>query len=126
MDKPKSPLIATSFPMALFMATAIIFFTVGFIPALMLFIGGLISWLGSYQFLSAIFYARGPKKLYIPIVQAAITYGGFLILSKANFKLILFDIEVENYEFAYFSIVMGLLMAIVTRPDDDEIKRAMQ
>ena len=113
--------IASAFPFLLLVATAIIFFTAGFVPAIMLFFGGMICWYASYAFLSSVIHARGSKRLFLPALQTPIAYAGYYLLMKANFKLILFGFVIENYQFAYFSLVMGLLMALVTKPTLEEI-----
>jgi len=115
-------LIASAFPFLLYLSTAIIFFTVGFVPSTMLFFGGLICWWCSYSFLSCIVYSRGYKRILLPLIQALFSYAGYYLLIKANFKLILFGFVIENYQFAYFSLVMGLLMALTTKPTLDEIE----
>ena len=109
------------YPFALLISTGIIWFHVGFIAAGMLFLGGILSWIGSYSALSALIYSRGKKRLLVPIIQTCIAVGGYFILINANFKLGLFGYQIENYEFAYFSLVMGILMAVTTSPDQLEI-----
>jgi hypothetical protein len=120
----QSSSIATAFPFLLMVATAIIFFTTGFVYAIMLLFGGLICWYASYAFLSSIIYARGSKRIFLPAVQVPLACAGYFLLTKANFKLILVGFVVENYQFAYFSLVMGLLMALTTKPDTHEIEYA--
>ena len=114
-------LVAGAFPFLLFISTAIIFFTVGFIPSIMLFFGGLICWWCSSSFLTCIIYSRGYKRILLLLIQVLFCYAGYFLLTKANFKLILFGFVTENYEFAYFSLAMGLLMALTTKPTQDEI-----
>lgn len=109
------------YPLALFFSTAVIWYHVDFITSVMLFIGGILCWVGSYATLSALIYSKGKKRLIVPLIQTAIATGGYFILINANFKLGIFGYEVENYEFSYFSLGMGLLMAITTRPDQAEI-----
>lgn len=116
----RSP-IASAYPLVLYAATAIIFFTVGFAPSIMLFFGGLICWWCSYSLLTCIIYSRGYKRILLPLIQSLITYAGYFLLTKANFKLILFGFIIENYEFAYFTFTMGILMALATKPTLDEI-----
>jgi len=120
----QSSSIASAFPFLLLVATAIIFFTAGFVSAIMLFFGGLICWYASYAFLSSIIYARGSKRIFLPTVQIPLASAGYFLLIKANFKLILFGFVVEDYKFAYFSLVMGLLMALTTKPYAHEIEYA--
>ena len=120
----QSSSIATAFPFLLLITTAIIFFTTGFVSSIMLFYGGLICWYASYAFLTSIIYARGSKRIFLPIVQLPLAGAGYFLLTKANFKLILFGFVLEDYQFAYLSLVMGLLMALTTRPDTHEIEYA--
>ena len=54
-------------------------------------------------------------------VQFWVTVGGYFILKNCNFKLGVFGNQIENYQFAYFSIFMGIVMAILTKPDQSEI-----
>jgi len=109
------------YPLALFISTGIIWYQVGFITAGMLFLGGILSWIGSYAALSAILYSKGKKRFIVPLIQICIAVGGYFVLLNANFKLGLFGYEIKNYEFAYFSLVMGILMAVTTKPDQAEI-----
>ena len=78
----------------------------------------------SKSFLSSIIYARGSKRIFLPIVQVPLASAGYFLLTKANFKLILFGFVVEDYKFTYFSLVMGLLMALTTKPYAHEIEYA--
>jgi len=120
----QSSSIATAFPFLLLITTAIIFFTTGFVSALLVLFGGGLSWFGSYSVLTALIYSRGMQRVIISLLQAAIAYGGYLMITKASFNLTLFGFVVENYHFAFFSLVMGLLMGLTTKPDPDEIERS--
>ena len=124
MKKRRQDNIAAIYPLALMYATGIIWYHVTFITAAQLFLGGLLSWIGSYSALSCIIYSRGWKRLILPLVQIFIAIGGYFLLENANFKLHLFGNEILNYEFAYFSIIMGVVMAVLTRPDQSEIDAA--
>jgi hypothetical protein len=41
------------------------------------------------------------------------------MITKASFKLTLFGFVDEVYHFAFFSLVMGLLMGLTTKPDPE-------
>lgn len=52
------------------------------------------------------------------------SFGGYVMITKASFKLTLFGFVVEVYHFAFFSLVMGLLMGLTTKPDLEQIERS--
>ena len=124
MKKRQQDNIAAIYPLALMYATGIIWYHVNFTSAVQLFFGGLLCWVGSYSALSCIIYSRGWKRLILPIVQIFIAVVGYFLLKNANFKLHLFGYEILNYEFAFFSIIMGLVLGVLTRPDQSEINAA--
>ena len=109
------------YPFALVISTGIIWYHVNFSTAGMLFLGGVLSWIGSYAALSALIYSKGKKRILVPLIQCGIGFLGFFILSQTDFRLGVFGYEIENYEFAYFSLAMGIVMALTTRPDQAEI-----
>lgn len=58
-------------------------------------------------------------------LHLALAYGGYLICSYFGYQFpFLFGLVIDNYNYAYFSLIMGLLMAIATKPDAHEIKWA--
>ena len=123
-EKNQSSLIASAFPSLLLVATVISLFKVGVVSAIMLFFGGLLCWYGSYAFLSSIIYSQRLKRILLPLVQIPVAYAGYFLLSKASIEFILFGFVVEDFQFAYFSLVMGVLMALTTKPYAHEIEYA--
>jgi hypothetical protein len=121
MRKKNQDNIAAIYPLALFISTGIIWYHVSFITALIMLVGGVLSWFGSYAFLSALIYSRGKKRIILMAVQFWVTVGGYFILKNCNFRLGVFGNQIENYQFAYFSIFMGIVMAVLTKPDQSEI-----
>lgn len=69
--------------------------------------------------MTALIYSRGLQRVVISVLQAAIAYGGYVMITKASFKLTLFGFVDEVYHFAFFSLVMGLLMGLTTKPDPE-------
>ena len=121
MNRRNQDNIAAIYPIVLFISTGLIWFHVSFATAAQLFFGGLLCWYGSYSSLSCLIYARGSKQLILTVLQIIIAISGYFLLKNANFKLHLFGHEILNYQFAYFSIAMGLVMGILTKPDQWEI-----
>lgn len=120
-----TPFVGSMFVFTAFIVTGAVFFLAGFVSAFTVGFGGMLCWFASYSALTGLIYARGSKRIMIVPFHMALAYGGYLICSHVGFEFnFFFGIVIDNYNFTYYSLIMGLLMAVMSSPDAHEIEWA--
>jgi hypothetical protein len=88
---------------------------------LLFWVGAHLVWLCTYQGVTAVLYAQGQKRLVIPALQALSASGGAWLLRLSEARIGLFGLEISSVEYTYACLVLGVILAVNTRPPQVEI-----